>query len=164
MKPRFSNIRILSLLLLFLVVGASAQNDQKIAEQRKAIAALEKKIAAEEAQISKLKKGRATTEERARRLARQIESRNQLITENEREAALLREEIVRTNGVADSLQQALDKNREQYRLLAREAYRNYRQNNYLSYLFSSSDFTQMARRLAAMREMAALRERKLKHI
>lgn len=164
MKPRFSKIRILSLLLLFLVVGASAQNDQKIAEQRKAIAALEKKIAAEEAQISKLKKGRATTEERARRLARQIESRNQLITENEREAALLREEIVRTNGVADSLQQALDKNREQYRLLAREAYRNYRQNNYLSYLFSSSDFTQMARRLAALREMAALRERKLKHI
>lgn len=148
----------------FAAATASAQNEQRIAEQRKAIAALEKKIADEEAQISKLKKGRASTEERAKRLARQIESRNQLITENEREVALLRGEIARTDSVAAGLQSDLERARAQYKALAREAYRNYRQNNYISYLFSSKSFADIARRLTAMREMALLRERKLHDI
>lgn len=148
----------------FVAATASAQNEQRIAEQRKAIAALEKKIADEEAQISKLKKGRASTEERAKRLARQIESRNQLITENEREAALLRGEIARTDSVAAGLQSDLERARAQYKALARETYRNYRQNNYISYLFSSKSFADIARRLTAMREMALLRERKLHDI
>ena len=45
-------------LLLILHSTISAQNEKKIAEQRKAIAALEKQIAAEEAAITKLKKSR----------------------------------------------------------------------------------------------------------
>ncbi len=159
---------ILQLMLVIfcglLTAPAVAQNEARIAEQRKAIAALEKRIADEEAQISKLKKGRASTEERAKRLARQIESRNQLITENEREAALLRDEIARTDSVATGLQSDLEHTREQYKMLAREAYRNYRQNNYISYLFSSKSFSDIARRLTAMREMALLRERKLQEI
>lgn len=161
---RLCTILTLLLLFCFAALSAVAQNDKRIEEQRKAIAALEKKIADEEAQISKLKKGRASTEERAKRLARQIESRNQLITENEREAALLRGEIARTDSVATGLENDLERTRAQYKALAREAYRNYRQNNYISYLFSSKSFADIARRLTAMREMALLRERKLQEI
>ena len=68
-----------ALLLALSVSGAVAQNDAQIREQKRIIASLEKRIAAEEREISKLRQGRTSTEERIRRLARQIDSRTQLL-------------------------------------------------------------------------------------
>ena len=48
--------------------------------------------------------------------------------------------------------------------MVREAYRNYRQNNYLTYIFASKSFSDMARRLANLREVASLRERQIRII
>lgn len=157
-------ILLTTLLLLVATSSVTAQVDRRVEEQKKAIAALEKKIAAEEAAIGKLQKSRKTTEERARRLARQIEQRNQLLTATEREASRVEKEVARSSHMADSLAQALEHNRQQYNELAREAYRNYRQQNYISYILSSRDFADVARRLTMMREMASLRERKLRDI
>lgn len=157
-------ILLTSLLLLVATLPVTAQEDRRVEEQKKAIAALEKKIAAEEAAIGKLQKSRKTTEERAQRLARQIEQRNQLLTATEREASRVEKEVARSSHMADSLAQALENNRQQYNELAREAYRNYRQQNYISYILSSRDFADVARRLTMMREMASLRERKLRDI
>jgi len=153
-----------TLLLLFAMASAVAQNSRKIEEQKRVIATLEKKIAAEEQQIAKLKKGRAATEERARRLARQIESRHWLLDETETQARLLREEIARKDSVAGGLSAECGRLRAQYGAMAREAYRNYRHRNYLTYLFSSRDFADMARKIAMLREAAALRERKMHEI
>lgn len=158
MKP--TRLLILLTLLLF-AVPAAAQENRKIEEQKRIVAALEKKIAAEEQELSKLKKGRAATEEQVRRLARQIDSRNQLLEETEKQARLLRDEIARKDSIAGNLDASLRRDRAQYGDMVREAYRNYRHQNYLTYIFSSRDFRDMARRLASLREAAALRERKL---
>ncbi len=155
---------LLTLLLLLPIVPAVAQNNRKIEEQRRVIANLEKKIAAEEQQIAKLKKGRAATEERAQRLARQIESRHRLLDETEKQVSLLREEIARKDSLAGDLSAACDRHRREYAAMVREVYRNYRHQNYLSYVFSSRNFADMARRIAALREVAALRARKLQEI
>ncbi len=48
--------------------------------------------------------------------------------------------------------------------MVREAYRNYQHNNYLTYIFSSRDFADMARKLTNLREVASMRERKLHDI
>ena len=162
MKPTKSCI--LTLFLLFAALAASAQADRKIEQQKRVIAALEQKIAAEEREISKLRQGRTSTEERIRRLARQIDSRTQLLDATEKEASLLREEIARKDSVAGGLSAALERNREQYAAMVREAYRNYKHNNYLTYIFSSRDFTAVARKIPALREVASLRERKLRDI
>ncbi|MDO4757777.1 MAG: peptidoglycan DD-metalloendopeptidase family protein [Rikenellaceae bacterium] len=151
-------------LLLVATSSVTAQDERAIEEKRKAIAALEKRIAAEEEAINKIQKSRKNTEERARRLARQIEQRNRLLGETEREAKRLEGEIAKSDRRADSLQTALDRNEKEYITLARESYRNYRQQNYISYIFSSRNFADIARRISAMREMAALRDRKLREI
>lgn len=161
MKPSRT---ILTLAFLLLLSFAAAQTDSKVEAQKRAIAALEKKIADEEQQIAKLQKGRAATEERVRRLARQIDSRNQLLDATEQEVRRLREEIARTDSVAGDLSESLARNREQYAEMAREAYRNYQHHNYLTYLFSSRDFADAARKITNLREVAALRERKLQDI
>lgn len=155
---------ILTLALLLLTLAAPAQNDGRIEEQKRVIEALEKRIASQEREISKLQKGRTATEERVKRLARQIDSRNQLLEETEKQARLLRDQIARTDSVAGDLARSLERYREQYSQMVREAYRNYRHNNYLTYIFSSHDFTDVARRIASLREMASARERKLRDI
>lgn len=160
MKP----LPILTVLFLLFATAAVAQEVDRIGQQRRVIEALEKKIAAEEQEISKLKKGRTANEERARRLARQIDSRSQLLDQTQMQADLLREEIARKDSVAGDLSASLERNRRQYIRMAREAYRNYRHRNYLTYLFSSRDFRDVVRRIASLREMASLRERTLQDI
>jgi len=154
----------LTLLCTFLASLVAAQTDRRLEEQKRIIAALEKKIADEERQIDRLQKGRAATEERVRHLALQLDSRNRLLEATERQAALLREEIARKDSVACDLTAALEHHRARYVAMVREAYRNYRHRNYLTYIFSSRSFSDMARRIAALREVAALRERKMREI
>ena len=161
MKPA----RILTLLFLFAAFTAAAQGGHDaIEEQKRVIAALEKRIADEERAISKIQEGRAATEERVRRLARQLDSRNQLLEETEKQARLLRKEISRTDSVAGDLSSALERNRTQYAEMVREAYRNNKHNNYLTYIFSSRDFTDVAKKITNLREVASMRERKLHDI
>ncbi len=155
---------IFSGLLLLLTPGARAQSDPRIEEQKRVIATIEKRIADEEAQIAKLQKGRAANEARVRSLARQIDSRSQLIDANEKQAGLLRDEIARTDSVAGSLSAKLELYRAQYGEMVREAYRNYRHNNYIAYLFSARSFADVARKITVLREVAALREQKLRDI
>lgn len=157
------SLRILALFLLFSV-PSWAQNEQQIEAQKQVIETLEKKIAAEEQAISKIQQGRAATEERARRMARQIDSRNQLLVEREKQVKLLRGQISHTDSVAGDLKTTLTRDRAQYAEMVREAYRNYRHNNYLTYIFSSRDFTDVARKITNLRQVAAMRERKLNDI
>ena len=65
---------------------------------------------------------------------------------------------------AGNLSAKLERDRAQYGEMVREAYRNYKHNNYLTYIFSSRDFTDVARKITALREVASLRERKLRDI
>lgn len=153
-----------TLLFCLGTLAVSAQTDRRIEEQKQKIAALEKKIADEEREISQLKQGKTANEQKARRLARQIESRNQLLDETEKQAHLLREELARTDSIAGSLSASLEHSRTQYAQMVREAYRNYKQNNYLTYLFSSKNFTDVARRISNLRSAARFRERRLSHI
>ena len=128
----------------------AAQND-RIERQKRIIADLEQRIARGEREIASIKKGRAATEERLRRLARQIDSRSQLLDATEQQAALLRLEIERTDSVAGDLSAALERNRQQYGAMVREAYRNYRHNNYLTSLFASRSCVDVARKITMLR-------------
>ncbi len=155
---------IFLLVLMAVPHALAAQNDRRIEQQKQVIADLEKQIAAEEERISKLKRGKAATEERVRRMTRQINNRNQLLEKTEQQAETLRGEISRTDSVANDLATQLDRNRRQYAEMVREAYRNYKHYNYLTYIFSSRNFEEIARRISNLREVASLRERKLQKI
>ena len=150
--------------MLCIATAATAQNDRKIAEQQKVVADLERKIAEEERQLDRLRSGKKATEETVRRLSRQIESRSQLLDETEKRARALRGELYRTSSVADSLTKQLQRHREAYAEMVRDAYRNYRHHNYLTYIFASRDFRDIARRIVNLREMADARKRVMDEI
>ena len=156
--------RLLALLLSALLCTAPvshAQEDARVAAQKKKVAELERKIAEEEKQIANLRSGKKRTEEDVRRLNRQIENRSKLLNETEAEAALLRDELARTDSTATVLTEQLERLRGQYAEAVRASYRNYRNHNYLTYLFSSRSVKEIARRIVNLREMAAARKEQL---
>lgn len=157
-------IALLLPLIFMLPSTASGQNSAQIAAQKELIARLEQQIARQERELSQLKRGRAQSEERVRQLARQIDSRNQLLEAQERQAKLLEAQLRETDHLADSLSGALDRNRELYGAMVREAYRNYKHENYLTYLFSAKDFADIARKIANLRAVSQMRADKLRDI
>ena len=154
------------LLLMSCALAAHAQsdNERKIAEQRRIIAELEKNIAAGEREVNSLQKGRKTAQERADKLTRQIVAREQKLQATERQTVLLQNEIVEADSTLRSLSAELERNRRSYGGMVRAAYRNYRHNNFLTYVFASSDFEDAARRISLLRSVSDLRRAKLQEI
>ena len=162
-----TRLTIVTLILsAVFAAGAYAQsgNERKIAEQRRIIAELEKNIAAGEREVNNLQKGRKTAQDRADKLTRQIVAREQKLQASERQATLLKNEIVEVDSTLQALSSELERNRASYGSMVRDAYRNYRHNNFLTYLFASSDFEDAARRISLLRSVADLRRTKLAEI
>ena len=156
---------VLVLVAIVLVAPHSvAQNSKKIAEQQRVIANLEKRIAEDERKIKNLKNSKSSTQKRVNLLTRQIESRNQLLNANRKQINLLNRDINRTDSTARSLSAQLERTKAQYAELVRESYRNYRHNNYLSYIFSSESFADAVRRISILRNVAIVRSEKIKEI
>ena len=151
---------------MLCVTGVRAQTDteRKIAEQRRIIAELENNIAAGEREVNTLQKGQKTAQARADKLTKQIVAREQKLQASERQAQLLRNEMVETDSAMRTLASELERNRRSYGSMVRDAYRNYRHNNLLTYLFASSDFEDAARRISLLRSVGDLRRTKLQQI
>lgn len=144
--------------------NASKSETKRIEEQRRVIAELERQIAAEEKRLSGIKRDKSTAQQRVQSITRQIDSRNQLLSRTEREISDIREAIGQNDSLLSSTRDALGRERELYAEMVREAYRNYRQNNYVTYILASRDFTDAARRISNIRAMAALRAAKMRRI
>ena len=149
---------------MIVALPTSAQNSKKIAEQQRVIASLEKRIAEDERKIKNLKSSKSNTQKKVTLLTRQIENRNQLLNANRKQINLLNRDINRTDSTARSLSAQLERTKAQYAELVRETYRNYRHNNYLSYIFSSESFVDVVRRITILRDVALVRSAKIKEI
>lgn len=164
MKNLFQLLPWIFVALLCTAQPLSAQEDAKIAAQKKKVAELERKIAEQERELVNLRSGKKRSEEDVRRLSRQIENRNKLLNETEKEASLLRTQLAHTDSTARALTKRLERMREQYAETVRNAYRNYRQHNYLTYIFSSRSVQEIARRIVNLREMAEARKQQIEDI
>ncbi len=171
-----TTVRFFRILLLAATACASfaahdlrAQSKSKteaarIEEQRRVIAELERQIEAEEKRLSGIKRDKSSAQQRVQSITRQIDSRNRLLSQTEREISDIRSSISHNDSLLVSARNDLAAERERYAEMVREAYRNYRQNNYMTYLLSSRDFTDAARRISNIRAVAALRAEKMRRI
>jgi len=161
--------RTLTLLLLVLCcAGARAQSsdetDRKVAEQERVIRSIREEIAEADKRISGIKTDKANARQRARLLTRQIERRNDLLAAEEHKERILTEEMRRKERSARELQTELSRRREQYAEMVREAWRNYRSNSVVTYIFSSKNFNDALRRIGTLRAVSSLRERQIRLI
>ncbi|MFR9503603.1 MAG: peptidoglycan DD-metalloendopeptidase family protein [Rikenellaceae bacterium] len=152
----------LIILLLLCATTLSAQNS--VEQQKRVIAAIESQIAQGEKEITSIRRDKSAKESRVRSLASQVEQRNRLLSAQQTQLSLLERDIEESSIRSTQLHEELDAEREAYGQMVREAYRNYRNNNFLSYIFASDNFNDVARRIVNIRRVAHLREQRIKSI
>ena len=155
---------ILTLAMLFLFAMPAVAQTSKIEQQKKVIANLERSIAREEKQLAQLKKNKASAEKQVASLTKQIEKRNALIRETSRQIKQLTAEVNASEKRLRALGGQLTQLEENMREIVRSAYRNYRYQNHLTYLFSAKSFTDMARRVAMLRVATEYRIAQIKRV
>ena len=150
---------ILALLLTLprLAVAQSDEEKARIAEQRRLIEQLEREVEESEKALSAIKKDKSTTQQRVRNITRQINARNQILSRTSRQITAIEEDISLNSQRLEQSQARLAHEQERYAEMVREAYRNHRQNNYVTYILASENFSDAARRIANIRAVAELR-------
>lgn len=149
---------------LFSFFAPVIAQTSKIEQQKKVIANLERSIAREEKQLAQLKKNKASAEKQVRSLTKQIERRNALIRETSRQIKQLTAEVRASEKRLKELGGQLTQLEQNAREIARVAYRNFRYQTYLSYLFSAKSFSDMARRVAMLRVASEYRISQIKSV
>lgn len=155
---------ILTLTVLLAFAQPALAQTSKIEQQKKVIANLERSIAREEKQLAQLKKSKASTEKQVAALTKQIEKRNALIRETTRQIKQLTAEVNASEKRLRSLGGQLSELEENVREIVRSAYRNYRYQNQLTYLFSAKSFTDMAHRIAMLRVATEYRVAQIRQV
>ena len=153
-------IKLLFVILLATTpLSASAQKKgQSVDDQRKRVEQYKKSLDNAKREVNNLKKEKSSAHEQVKALEKQVKMRMEYIDEVEAEHDLVKAEIVATEHIIDSLDATLSHNREIYAEAVRVAYRNYKQNSSIYYLFSSRNMTEAARRMAEMQHIADSRK------
>ncbi len=158
------HIARIAVVVLLWVGIAVAQSDKAIEAQRTKIATLERDIKQSENKVSQLRRNRSSREGEVRALAAQVQQRSRLLNEQQKQVGLLNDDINQCDKNIDSLEVLFSKEREAYASMVRDAYRSYRQNSILSYIFTSEDFVDLSRRLVYVRSVAKIRTERIERI
>ena len=142
----------------------SAQEKARIEEQRRIIEELEEQLKEDEQRLSEIKKDKSTALRRVNSITNQINSRNTLLNRTEKEINSIEKNIENNNKMISLTSQKLTDEREKYAEMVREAYRNHRQNNYITYILASKSFSDISRRIANIRAVAELRAERMHRI
>ena len=142
----------------------SAQEKARIEEQRRIIEELEEQVKQDEKRLNEIKKDKSTALKRVNSITNQINSRNTLLNRTEKEINSIEKNIENNNKMISLTSQKLTDEREKYAEMVREAYRNHRQNNYITYILASKSFSDISRRIANIRAVAELRAERMHRI
>ena len=151
-------LRLTLILLLTTTPLLATAQSKKVDEQRRRVEQYKNDLANAKKEVSKLKKEKASASSRVEALNKQMNLRSSYIAETEHEKSLVEADIQHADSLADSLHHALEHNRALYAEAVRVAYRNYRQSNQTTYLFSSSNISEASRRIAQIQHVAKQRK------
>ena len=119
---------------------------------------------AEIARINKLvgdtRKEQGTTLDHLKLVGTKIEKRQKIVSGIESEMGTLSGELRSKSAEVSQLQKEYDELKSRYSALIRIAYKNYRNNSFLSFIFSARDFTDAAQRLYYVKQISADLEKK----
>lgn len=145
-------------LILLILTAQTPLKAQSEAELRKTIDNLEASIEREEKVLAKLQSNKSSKQKLVNSLARQIEKRNALIAARDKQIKQLGRDITAAEKRVGELSVSVALLERSCSEMYREAYRNYRNNNTLAYIFSSSSALDFARRIASLRTATIYRK------
>lgn len=144
--------------------GGKAKSSGAVDRQRAKVESFRRDLEECKRRMKQIAASKSSASKQIDELRTQMNLRNGLIRETQAEASLLRREIETNDSLVTVLGGELQRNRELYAEMVREAWRNYRQNNYTTYLFSSDGVGDAVRRAANIRRIAELRAQRASQI
>ena len=156
--------RILGVILCMLTVATTQVAAQGLDALRNEIRKAEQEIALSNELLSKTQKDKRNTDQQVKLLQNKIRNRKSIISNLEQQSALIGGTIQQKNDTIQRLHTNLTQLRKSYGELIYDAYKNYRLNNFMLFLFASRDFNDATLRIAYMRRYNRLRERKAAEI
>ena len=158
-RPRL----LLILAALFSALNLAAQN-QSLDALRDEIRRAEEEIRATNELLAKTKKDKQVTQNQLKLIQNRIRNRKQIIANLEKQTQVINGDIGTKNDTVHAMQNELTQLRKEYADMVYAAYKNYKLNNFLVFLFASKDFNDATRRISYMRRYNRMRQQKAEHI
>ena len=158
-RPRL----LLILAALFCALNLAAQN-QSLDALRDEIRRAEEEIRATNELLAKTKKDKQVTQNQLKLIQNRIRNRKQIIANLEKQTQVINGDIGTKNDTVHAMQNELTQLRKEYEDMVYAAYKNYKLNNFLVFLFASKDFNDATRRISYMRRYNRMRQQKAEQI
>lgn len=158
-RPRL----LLILAALFCALNLAAQN-QSLDALRDEIRRAEEEIRATNELLAKTKKDKQITQNQLKLIQNRIRNRKQIIANLEKQTQVINGDIGTKNDTVHAMQNELTQLRKEYVDMVYAAYKNYKLNNFLVFLFASKDFNDATRRISYMRRYNRMRQQKAEQI
>ena len=158
-RPRL----LLILAALFCALNLAAQN-QSLDALRDEIRRAEEEIRATNELLAKTKKDKQVTQNQLKLIQNRIRNRKQIIANLEKQTQVINGDIGTKNDTVHAMQNELTQLRKEYADMVYAAYKNYKLNNFLVFLFASKDFNDATRRISYMRRSNRMRQQKAEQI
>lgn len=154
---------LLILAALFCALNLAAQN-QSLDALRDEIRRAEEEIRATNELLAKTKKDKQVTQNQLKLIQNRIRNRKQIIANLEKQTQVINGDIGTKNDTVHAMQNELTQLRKEYADMVYAAYKNYKLNNFLVFLFASKDFNDATRRISYMRRYNRMRQQKAEQI
>ena len=158
-RPRL----LLILAALFCALNLAAQN-QSLDALRDEIRRAEEEIRATNELLAKTKKDKQVTQNQLKLIQNRIRNRKQIIANLEKQTQVINGDVGTKNDTVHAMQNELTQLRKEYADMVYAAYKNYKLNNFLVFLFASKDFNDATRRISYMRRYNRMRQQKAEQI
>ena len=158
-RPRL----LLILAALFCALNLAAQN-QSLDALRDEIRRAEEEIRATNELLAKTKKDKQVTQNQLKLIQNRTRNRKQIIANLEKQTQVINGDIGTKNDTVHAMQNELTQLRKEYADMVYAAYKNYKLNNFLVFLFASKDFNDATRRISYMRRYNRMRQQKAEQI
>ena len=152
---------LLTLLFALATLSVPAQQLESLREE---IRQAEEEIKMTNQLLSKTQKNQQTTDRQLNLIRNKIRNRKNIISNLEKQSGLIENNIGAKNTTIRSLEQDLNRLRQEYAAMVYDSYKNYKLNNFMLFLFASRDFNDATLRIAYMHRYTRMREQKAAEI
>ena len=152
---------LLTLLFALATLSVPAQQLESLREE---IRQAEEEIKMTNQLLSKTQKNQQTTDRQLNLIRNKIRNRKNIISNLEKQSGLIENNIGAKNTTIRSLEQDLNRLRQEYAAMVYDSYKNYKLNNFMLFLFASRDFNDATLRIAYMHRYNRMREQKVAEI
>lgn len=152
---------LLTLLFALATLSVPAQQLESLREE---IRQAEEEIKMTNQLLSKTQKNQQTTNRQLNLIRNKIRNRKNIISNLEKQSGLIENNIGAKNTTIRSLEQDLNRLRQEYAAMVYDSYKNYKLNNFMLFLFASRDFNDATLRIAYMHRYNRMREQKAAEI